>query len=368
MTTLMHQILEIIAKEIDETVDELGPDVEFAELGVDRLLAETILTRARSVTGLDLPPGLLDSCPTVQQLSEYISSLTPLPSAAGGSSGKSASAGSAFQVKANPSIPLSIQLQGSPKTSSKTIHLLPDGSGSAMSYARLPPLGPDICLYGLNSPFLSQPRDFLPIPEIAPIWAAEIRKLQPKGPYILGGWSAGGYYCFEVAKHLMHNIIEDDGKPVQVEKVILIDSPCRAVFEALPMVVVSTLSKHGLMGNWGTKEAPQWLLEHFRATIARVEEYNPEPLTLISTLQSLPEVFMIWASNGACPAGGAASLGLDLSTRVSKFMLEDREDFGPNGWDRLFPRGTSMTIFKTPGTHFTLISPPHVSHDHRSAY
>ncbi|GJC84091.1 non-reducing polyketide synthase terA [Colletotrichum liriopes] len=230
-----------------------------------------------------------------------------------------------------------------------------------MSYARIPSLGPGICLYGLNSPFLFEPEKFLPIPDIAPIWAAEVRRLQPKGPYILGGWSAGGYYCFEVAKYLMNNEKEDDGRPVAIEKLILIDSPCRTIFEALPMVVVNTLSSQGLMGNWGTKEAPKWLLDHFDATIARVEEYRPSPLTIASKQQVLPKVFILWATNGVYTSGEAAASGLDMNSKVTKFMLEDRIDFGPNGWDMLFPRGTQIALATTPGTHFTLIFPPNTS-------
>ncbi|KAK1573008.1 Alpha/Beta hydrolase protein, partial [Colletotrichum navitas] len=245
-------------------------------------------------------------------------------------------------------------------TPRKTVFLLPDGSGSAMSYSRIPSLGPGICLYGLNSPFLSNPGGFLPIPDIAPIWAAEIRRLQPKGSYILGGWSAGGYYCFEVAKYLLQHEREDDGRPVEVEKLILIDSPSRNVFEALPMAVVTTLSSQGLMGNWGTNEAPKWLLDHFDATIARVEEYQPSPLTILLRGQALPKVFVIWATDGVYGPGGAAASGLDTTVKVTKFMLEDRLDMGPNGWDKLFPKGTQMAVATTPGTHFTLIFPPHV--------
>lgn len=374
MSTLVDQILGIIAEEVGESTEDLGPDVEFADLGIDKLLEESILIRSRKVTGVDLPSNLFESCPTVESLKIFLTTLKPQPSLgpqspAGGdvSTGTNTAQPPQPQQVADavlPSQPLSIRLQGSPKTAKKIIFLLPDGSGSAMSYARLPPLGPGICVYGLNSPFLSNPQDFVPIPDIAPIWASEIRQLQPVGPYTLGGWSAGGYYCFEVAKYLMHHVTEHDGEPVQVEKLILIDSPCRAVFEALPMVVVRTLSSQGLMGNWGTNQAPKWLLDHFDATIVRVEEYIPEPLTLASNRQTLPEVFVIWAINGVYPPGGAAASGLDLNTKVTKFMLEDREDFGPNGWDTLFPNGTKMAFTTTPGTHFTLIFPPHVSNMH----
>lgn len=32
-----------------------------------------------------------------------------------------------------------------------------------------------------------------------------------------------------------------------------------------------------------------------------------------------------------------AKAGLDLGVKVTRFLLERRTDFGPNGWDKLFP-------------------------------
>ncbi|KAF4910017.1 FAD-dependent monooxygenase terC [Colletotrichum viniferum] len=356
-------ILRIIAQEAQVSTDELrqNTELEFTDFGIDRLLSRSILNQIHKATGLELPSDLFDECPTVGSLSQYFQNIDlqlrpDIPP-------ECASTNACLQGCSESTLdeqPLSIRLHGCLKKPRKTVFLFPDGSGSAMSYSRIPSLGRDICLYGLNSPFLVQPEGFLPIPDIAPIWAAEVRRLQPQGPYILGGWSAGGYYCFEVAKYLMRNETEDDGRPVEVEKLILIDSPCRTVFEALPMTVVTTLSTQGLMGNWGTKGPPRWLLDHFDATIARVEEYEPSPLAVSRIDQALPKVFVIWATDGVYSPAGAASSGLDMTVKVTKFMLEDRIDMGPNGWDKLFPKGTQMSIVTTPGTHFTLIFPPYV--------
>ncbi|TIC90434.1 Conidial pigment polyketide synthase alb1 [Colletotrichum higginsianum] len=358
------QVLNIIAQETGDTPEELrnNPETEFADLGIDKLLSQAIISQIHKTMWLNMPSDLFESCPTVASLAGFLEESEPKPIPSTVPVYKQATSPSTErQAALNQAVvdqPLSIRLQGNSKGQAKTIFLLPDGSGSAMSYARIPFLGPGVCLYGLNSPFLANPETFPPIPDIAPIWAAEIRRLQPKGPYILGGWSAGGYYCFEVAKHMMLNETEADGRPVVVEKLVLIDSPCRTVFEALPMIVVETLSNQGLMGNWGHRGAPQWLLDHFAATIARVEEYKPSPLVSASADVALPKVFIIWATSGVYAAGESAASGLDTKVKVTKFMLEDRLDFGPNGWDVLFPRGTEVAIATSPGTHFTLVSPP----------
>ncbi|KXH57059.1 FAD binding domain-containing protein [Colletotrichum nymphaeae SA-01] len=365
MASRANSVLKIISQEARVPIEELrqNAELEFTDLGVDRLLSESILNQVLKATGLKLPSNLFETCPTVGSLTEFLRNIDLHPSSGPEKPLEPANAISGLREYSKELLgesPLSIRLHGCSNSPKKTVFLLPDGSGSAMSYARIPSLGPDVCVYGLNSPFLFHPGSFLPIPDIAPIWAAEIRLLQPKGPYILGGWSAGGYYCFEVAKYLLQNQREDDGRPVKVEKLILIDSPSRNVFEALPMAVVTTLSNQGLMGNWGTNEAPKWLLDHFEATIARVEEYQPSPMTVPVRGQTLPKVFVIWATDGVYGPAGAAGSGLDTTVKVTQFMLENRLDMGPNGWDKLFPKGTEMAIATSPGTHFTLIFPPHI--------
>lgn len=366
MSNFVDNVFSIIADEVGEDAEVLqeNPEIEFADLGVDMVLTRSIVSRLRKATGLDIPHGLLQCCPTVGSLINFLDNIDPAKDVDQPQSQTRVSPGSPKTKNSGPKPPLSIRLQGAPKSAKKNMFLLPDGSGSAMSYAFLPPVDPEICIYGLNSPFLTTPEDFLPIPEISAIWAAEIRRLQPRGPYILGGWSAGGYYCFEVAKYMMENLVEADGHPVQVDKLVMIDSPCRLVFDALPMIVVTTLADQGLIGNWGLgKKAPTWLLDHFNATIARVEEYKPMrmKLQLGSYQQKAPKVFVLWATSGVFPPGRAEASGLDMESPVTRFMLQDRQDFGPNGWDGLFPQGTEMALAQLPGNHFTVPFPPSVS-------
>ena len=140
---------------------------------------------------------------------------------------------------------------------------------------------------------------------------------------------AGGYYAFEVAKQLMR-----DGDAV--EKLVLIDSPYRLVFEALLMQVVDHLSVNNLMGNWGGKDTPEWLIEHFDATIKAVHDYMPTPMQ--GTV--MPKVFILWASEGVFAGeDGARKSGLDLSIKTTRFWVEGRPHFGLIGWGKFFPSG-----------------------------
>lgn len=219
-----------------------------------------------------------------------------------------------------------------------------------MAYASIPPISQPTCLVAMNSPYLDRPSDYIcSIEQIAGLWIDEIRRRQPKGPYILGGWSAGGYYAYEVARALIR-------EQEQVEALILLDSPCRPDFEALPMEVVKYLSASGLMGSFGTKGAPAWVVEHFQSTIRAVREYVPVPMKA----ENVPDIYIIWAREGVLPSFELELTGLDLGVKVSRFLLEGKPDYGTHGWERLFPGG-QLHMATISGNHFTLIHSPHVS-------
>ncbi|GMW00485.1 MAG: hypothetical protein AMXMBFR84_16220 [Candidatus Hydrogenedentota bacterium] len=57
--------------------------------------------------------------------------------------------------------------------------------------------------YGLQDPSLnSGARPFTTIEELADFHVGTIERMQPNGPYLLGGWSFGGYVALEIARRL----------------------------------------------------------------------------------------------------------------------------------------------------------------------
>ncbi|KAI0970331.1 alpha/beta-hydrolase [Xylaria arbuscula] len=358
---LVHQILDIIAQEIGVSVNELSDESEFADIGVDTILAHQIVKQVLATTGVAIDATSFEKATDVRNFKQYVTkvgSSSLLRASQISESSSSVSNGGSQRTKPSAATKqsIAIRLQGDVDAPQK-LFLLPDGSGSAMAYAQIPRLGSGIVVYGLNSPLLHQGPEFDgTIEDLAVKWAAEIRLVQPNGPYVLGGWSAGGYHSFEVAKQLMR-----EGE--SVEKLVLLDSPCRVVFEALPMDVVNYLAAHNLMGNWGARKTPQWLVDHFDATIAAVERYRPTPMTF-PTMQ-MPEVFIIWASDGLFPDEEKLQEHPQLclkaeQTRVTKFLLQKRPKFGPHGWDQLFPN-RKLAIATIPGHHFAVIHKPSVT-------
>lgn len=333
---LWAKCLGVLTQETGIAVDEIDDQDEFvADLGINPIVAKSIRAEWEAILKTTMPTTIFDQYPTIGAFHRHLQSLaarTPEP------------------APRQSRVPLSVVLQGNPSTCAKTIFLLPDGSGSGMAYASIPPISQSTCLVAMNSPFLGRASDYIcSIEQIAGLWIDEIRQRQPKGPYIVGGWSAGGYYSYEVANALIR-------AGERVSALILLDSPCRPDFEALPMEVVEYLSRSGLMGSFGTKGAPAWVVEHFQSTIRGVRQYVPVPMDA----EDMPEVYIIWAREGVLPSSELEQTGLDLKVKVSRFLLEGKPNYGTHGWERLFPGGR-LHLATISGNHFTLIHKPYVS-------
>jgi thioesterase domain-containing protein len=124
-----------------------------------------------------LSPGLLFEAPTIEMLSSRL--------AAGASNGAAL-------------VPLTEGNSGAP------LFLVHHISGDITAYRDLAHhLGAGHTIYGVRVPELDtneKPLDR--IEEMAARYIVEIRTVQPKGPYLLGGHSAGAHIAFEMAQQL----------------------------------------------------------------------------------------------------------------------------------------------------------------------
>lgn len=352
---LWTQTVQCIANEVGLDAEEINAQDEFSsDLGVNGILGRSLAANLTSILKKEIPATITEDYPTVESLYKYLQASAPKNTALS-SPAKTISSLKNKTSTPKSKVPLSVVLQGNPSTSKRTIFLVPDGSGSGMAYATIPVISPDVCLVAMNSPYLTQASEYqCSIEEISRMWVDEVRKRQAKGPYILGGWSAGGYYSYELAKALISG-----GE--RVDKLILLDSPVRPDFEELPIEVVKHLSSRNLMGNWGTKGTPSWLVDHFASTLRAVRNYFPKPMQR----SKMPEVFVIWCREGVLSHEKMLETGLDLNVKVTRFLLEGKKKdgkphFDTHGWDRLFPGG-KVNVATMSGNHFTLINKPYVS-------
>lgn len=333
-------ILAILAEEIGISTKELGKVDDLAEVGLDSLLSLTVLGRVREELGIDLPADLFMES---NGSSAIISSLRTILGVKDSSPKPS--------VTSHPPA-TSILLQGS-SSCSQTLFLFPDGSGSSTSYAMLPTISPDVCVYGMNCPYMKKPQDLkCALQDLTPSYVAEIRRRQPQGPYNLAGWSAGGIAAYDAAQYLVH-------QHETVERLILLDSPNPIGLGKLPPRFYHFLEKAGVFGSHGGQKPPAWLLQHFLAFIDALDQFEPVPF---QPVQATPKTTIIWARDGVLKSASDAHFEPQPDDpKEIAWLLEDRADLSPNGWDQLLGRGRIRIESLAGANHFTMVREPAAS-------
>lgn len=343
----IEQCLQIIGEAISVEPEEFQDHETWKFLGLGDLLASATASDLKNQAGVDASPDVFAKYPTVGSFKAFLRGEVN-----GATRSESSEPEDPWEGIPKPKVPLSVILQGKPDTSHANVFLFPDGSGAGTSYGTLPHIDDSVCLIGLNSPFLKQAQNFTcSIERMARLWYDEVLRIQPGGKsYVLAGWSAGGFYAFEVGK-----LLTAAGE--KVVKMILIDSPCRLDYKALPVTVVQELTRLGLMGSSGEKKAPEWLVQHFTSTVLSVDKYMPTPFTT----ETVPtNVHFIWVKEGLVKDVTSSGLKVDLTDKVTKFLLEPRGDLQTEGWEKLFP-GAGFTFDYMTGNHFQITQPPQVS-------
>ncbi|ORI23160.1 non-ribosomal peptide synthetase [Rhodococcus sp. 1168] len=164
-------------------VERVGLDDDFFALGGNSLIATQVVSQFRIELETTVPLQWMFSDPTVETLARRIE--------AGVAGAAEEGFGPVLAIRADRG-------QGAPLF---CIHPM---YGLAWCYAGLAQyLGSDRPIYGIQSPALSEDTE-LPrsVEELASRYVDEIRRLQPKGPYRLMGWSLGGVIAHAMAVEL----------------------------------------------------------------------------------------------------------------------------------------------------------------------
>ncbi|MEV0293119.1 thioesterase domain-containing protein, partial [Nocardia sp. NPDC050710] len=182
-TPLERAVAEVFADVLG--VERVGVDDDFFALGGTSLVATKAVSRLRTVTGAQLRVQWFFTDSTVAGLSRRIASALA----------------DDLDFEEDSEVALAVLLPIRAEGVAPAlfaIHPLYGLSWCYTGFARY--VGADRPVYGVQSPALSEP-DYLPesLDELVARYVAEIRSVQPEGPYHLLGWSIGGVLAHAVA-------------------------------------------------------------------------------------------------------------------------------------------------------------------------
>ena len=159
----------------------IGIDDDFFELGGDSLLGARLFAEINKTLGKKLPVEALSQAPTIERLAKLLSdALGP--------------------ASERPGI-IALKSSGS----RLPFFAFPGTATHPLSFYHLARLSdPEQPFFGLVYPEPSAERPYpTRIEDIAQRLLPDIRRIQPQGPYRLGGHSFGGFVAYEVAQQLI---------------------------------------------------------------------------------------------------------------------------------------------------------------------
>jgi thioesterase domain-containing protein/acyl carrier protein len=320
-------------------VSSLSVDDDFFELGGESLLAVQLFVRIEAELGRELPLATLFDAPTIEALARRI---------------REEGAGTLWSPL------VAIQPEGS-RTPFFCVHGV---GGNVLNYRSLASrLGNDQPFYGLQARGLDgREAPLETIGEMAATYTAEIRKVQRRGPYLIGGASFGGVVAFEMAQQLLaagettRLVALFDTDPVNYGSSQGTEGETAAEqsFSDRMRVHLSVLLRGpGRLAYLGKKIRRLWRRTLYRSWQLTAALYRKVSRPLPAALQNVQQA-NYRALRGYVPRHYPGGVVLFRATGEPEEFTREKE----RGWRSL---AAAVEVIDVPGDHLTMVDEPHAA-------
>ncbi|MFO1104483.1 MAG: SDR family NAD(P)-dependent oxidoreductase [Amaricoccus sp.] len=333
-------------------VNQVGVEDSFFDLGGHSLIAVRLFVMIRKAYRVDFPISILFEAPTIAKCAALIAERVGPETAEPGAEPAQKPVERRFTH-----LVAMHSGEGGPKT---PFFLVAGMFGNVLNLRHLAHLiGTDRPFYGLQARGLyGDEAPHRTFDEAATAMIAEIRQIQPHGPYLLGGFSGGGITAYEMAQQL-----QADGE--QVALLVMLDTPVpmRPILSTRDkaLIKLQEIRSRGLgyFGDWA-KQRIAWELGRLRARIDAPEapaETQFHNAAIEAAFRGALPLYDLKPWDGQLVLIRPA---LDFKWQVSggRWVDSEREYvYADNDWTRWAP---AIRVIEVPGDHDSMVLEPNV--------
>lgn len=335
-------------------VEGIGIRDSFFDLGGHSLIAVRLFNAIVDRYKLDLPMSVLLQAPTIAGLAERIRGNEPLNDASAVAA--PVNAASATQLRHVVSMRAGSVGAGTP------LFMVAGMFGNVLNLSHLANLlGDDRPFLALQARGLygdSEPHETFE--EMATDYIAELRQVQPHGPYLLGGFSGGGLVAFEMAQQLI-------AAGEEIITVLLLDTPARKLWrlsfgDRLSMMLQGLRTEGWRFAAQKLRNRAAWKRQQSESRAQAAAQAREGGVTFQS--QRIGAAFIralarYVVRRVAVPAA-VFRPKLDVRFKLSDGrMIDSKRDLvaPDNGWTPFVER---LDVYEVPGNHDSMVLEPNV--------
>lgn len=253
-------------------VSDIGRDDSFFDLGGHSLIAVRLFARIRKTWNADFPISVLFEAASIRKIAALLAA-QGVGVGAGGDDSPAPAAAKTTSRRFTHLVPMHDGEGGA----ERPFFLVAGMFGNVLNLRHLAHLlGAGRPFYGLQARgLLGDEAPHRTVPEAAAAMIAEMRQVQPHGPYMLGGFSGGGITAYEIAQQL-----EAAGETVALVALLDTPLPVRRPLSRRDRAVIQWLELKrkgpGYIVKWAVSRLKWELAKRRGRPVEQVQETGPQ--------------------------------------------------------------------------------------------